>query len=128
MTIHARLVEQARRLIETLVDDPRIRALNTLFTSNWTTSWLAKEADGKLYAKEEHDDETKEIMREIFNSMVRQENMTPEVIQKGMQRGLNTTGRYAHWLRCTNYFRYICTKGCTADSTPDNLLDQGGFR
>ena len=71
------------------------------------------------------DDETREMVRQIFNEIKQQNEFTPEawkkvkikVTQKEMWKMLETTARSAHCQRCTNCSRRFCTEDCIHDST-----------
>ena len=74
---------------------------------------------------------TKEMVRQIFNEIIKQNEFTPEAWKKVKIKVLHkkgdvelvgvTTVRYAHCLRCTKCSRRFCTEDCIYDSTKNKL-------
>ena len=72
------------------------------------------------------DEETKEMVRQIFNEIVKQSEFTPEawrrvrikvMHKKETWKILETTAQYPPCLRCTNCSRQYCTAGFFQDLT-----------
>ena len=72
------------------------------------------------------DDETREMVRQIFNEITKQNEFTPEAWKKVKIKVLHkkrdvenveTTARYAHCQRCTDCSRQYCTEDCIHDLT-----------
>ena len=71
-------------------------------------------------------DETREMVRQIFNEILKQDEFTPEawkkvrikvIHRKEMWKMLETTARSARCQRCTNGSRQYCTADKIHDST-----------
>ena len=67
------------------------------------------------------DDETRQMVRQILNEILKQNEFTPEawkkVKRKEMWKMLVTAARSAHCQRCTKCSRQYCTEDCIHDST-----------
>ena len=80
----------------------------------------------------EADDETIELMQDIFNMIIKQNSLTPStwkkvmlnvIFKKGEPTRLESYSSFVRYLRCTNYFRL-----CSISVTASNLLTKVGFR
>ena len=84
----------------------------------------------------ECDEETKEMIRQIFNEIIKQKECTLEIWQRTRIKVIFKKGRcgkckqlppqFVHCQLCTNYSRHCFTPGCAQGSTHVNHLTREG--